>query len=129
MFSCPYQSYCGSDALQTIVPSSRGEPTAIEKTASSIDPATSSTFYFTASHVCRYMVKFPMDASYGDTITLNVKYTNDVKLITAIGSDFLPDKLAIYEFTSKNNGKNRFIKFPFPYRAYVTISSYKKDRG
>ena len=75
------------------------------------------------------MIKFPMDASYGDVITLAVDSVIDVKIIAAIGTSFSPDHLAIYEFTSKHNGKNRFIVFPYPYVAYITISSYKKGPG
>jgi hypothetical protein len=88
MFSCPYKPYCGSEDLAVIVPSYSG----VGKTKE-ININSTSNFkqedQFLGESYCRYQVQFPMDATYGDFISIDISLLKYVELTMGISTEFV----------------------------------------
>ena len=68
-----------------------------------------------------------MDASEGDKVELKVNFLKYVKMSIAIGSEFSSEgKLGEYLFTENVNENGGFLRFPYPYQAFFTIT-YRPD--
>ena len=112
-FSCPYQPYCGTQDLMTIVPTYDG----IKREFKNSDKIP-----FKKDSLCRHRIKFPMDAVVTDKILFEVSSLKNVRLVMALGTSFSDDNIKEFLFTSKVNKNGGFIKFPYPYEGYMTIN-------
>ena len=80
MWTCPFQKYCGTEDLITIVPTYDGKDKIILKDDQS-DNLKPAEFIFTKNTgVCSHRIKFPMDASKGDFILFKVDKLENVRL-------------------------------------------------
>ena len=60
-YTCPFQSYCGTQDLMTIVPTFNEENREFKNSDKKGEE-------FQNGMLCRHQIKFPMDANYGDKI-------------------------------------------------------------
>ena len=74
-------SNCGTEDLAVIVPSYNGIGN-IKNIEASLNRNIDTTF-------CRYQIKFPMDANYGDNIKVIISNLKYVELTVGISTDFL----------------------------------------
>lgn len=93
MFSCPFQSYCGSQDLETIVPEYNGRVRNFRKDKYTLDFNSKKQFEFKKGMVCRHQLKFPMDARSGDKIKLDVEYLYNAEIILALSKGFDDKKI------------------------------------
>lgn len=64
-----------------------------------------------------------MDAADGDKIELKVNYLKNVKMAIAIGPEFKKsENLGEYLFTENVNEDGGFLRFPYPYQSFFTLT-------
>ena len=88
MFSCPYENYCGTLDLETIIPYYTGEKRFFSRTQDQ-----GGLKYFGRNNACRYRIKFPMDSGSGDNIYFDIKSLKSTKLTIGLGTDFSKSSL------------------------------------
>lgn len=118
MFSCPFENYCGTLDLETIIPFFSGETRNFKRSKGS-----NGLTYFGAGHVCRYRVKFPMDAGVGDNVYFKILSLKSIKLTIGLGTDFTSSSLngQTFLFTESVNESGGYVKFPYPYEGYIVV--------
>jgi hypothetical protein len=118
MFSCPYESYCGTLDLETIIPFFSGETRQFTRVRGS-----NGLVYFGSGHTCRYRIKFPMDAGVGDNIYFKIDNLKMTKITIGLGTEF--DNSALdgqtFLFTESVNGSGGYVKYPYPYFGFMVI--------
>ena len=72
------------------------------------------------SDACRYVLKFPTSATYGDKILIEGDTVANVKIFIGIGRYFQDQSIVEYAFTSKFR-----IEVDYPYNAYVVAILYR----
>jgi hypothetical protein len=120
MFSCPFENYCGTLDLETIIPFYSGglrEFTRYE--------GVNGLKHFGSGHVCRYRIKFPMDSGANDNINFVIKYLRNIKITVGLGYDYSKASLngQTFLFTESVNmsAGGGYVKFPFPYEGFMVI--------
>ena len=121
MWSCPFQEYCGTTDLITIVPTFDGKIRSFSRFDTKRGPE---NFPISAENegVCRHKIKFPMDAAPGDKILFQVKFLRHVQIAILVGTEYDMSKVRQYLFTKNVNEKGGFLSFPYPFEAYITLT-------
>ena len=83
MFSCPFENYCGTLDLETIIPFYTGGVRDFTRYE-----GVNGLKHFSSGHVCRYRIKFPMDSGANDNINFVIKYLKNIKVTIGLGYDY-----------------------------------------
>ena len=75
----------------------------IELAKETIDPKTGAVASFLSNDICRYQVKFPMDATYGDFLAIRFEYLDFVEVTVGLGT--------VFEYSTSS--KHKFNQFLF----------------
>ena len=118
LFSCPFEDYCGTLDLETIIPFFSGETRNFKRVKGSNGLA-----YFDSGHICRYRIKFPMDAGLNDNIYFKINSLKAIKLTIGLGKEFASSSLSgqTFLFTETVNESGGYVKFPYPYQGFMVV--------
>lgn len=104
--------------LETIIPFYNGQTRKFKRYKGS-----NGLTYFDSGHVCRYRIKFPMDAGTNDNIYFKINSLNSTKITIGLGTEYSAAALygQTFLFTESVNKKGGYVKFPYPYEGFMVI--------
>jgi len=85
---------------------------------------------FRNTSLCKHEILFPLDATYGDKININITKLNCTEAALGIGQNYESD-LDVYNFNNSVSQDNPgFLQLVYPLRGYLvlTYNNYTKPR-
>jgi hypothetical protein len=68
------------------------------------------------------LIKFPSGSVPGDIITVKKVVLKQINMLISIGKEFKAEDLVNYEFPLDYIDEESYIKFPYPLKAYMTVT-------